>query len=131
MKDLLIGLALLSCPAIVFAVFGNSGREAFSEGAMHAAAYSAAEVGQIAFAADCAACHGRNAEGTERGPALTQAAYGPAELPDQHFRDAVQKGAPARRHDFGAMPAFPGLPDRRLDQILAFVRELQRARGIR
>jgi mono/diheme cytochrome c family protein len=131
MKDLLLGLALLSCPGIVFAVFGNSGREAFNEGALRPTSYAETEEGQMTFAEDCAPCHGHKAEGTGRGPALVQPLYGPAQLTDQRFREAVRAGTPARHWDFGAMPAFPDLPESKLDQMLAFVRENQHAHGVR
>jgi len=131
MKDLLLGLALLSCPGIVFAVFGNSGQGAFSMGTSRPAAYAPTEAGQAAFADNCATCHGRHAESTGRGPALTLPAYGPAQLPDHRFREAVRQGTPARYDDLGAMPAFPDLPDHRIDQMLTLVRELQSTRGVK
>jgi len=131
MKDLLLGLALISCPAIVFAEFGTRGLDAFGDGRASDSSYSVAAEGRLAFAEECAGCHGRLAEGTVRGPALVDPAYAPAQLDDDSFRRAVRQGGAAARYEFGDMPAFPDLPERRTDRMLAFVRALQRARGIR
>jgi mono/diheme cytochrome c family protein len=130
MKDLLIVLSLLTGPVAVFVIFGNPGPDFLAKGA-GAPSYSvAAEPGLVALAEECAACHGRLAEGTGRGPNLIHPDYGPARRSDDQFRRAVREGMPARR-GYGAMPAMPSLPDRSLDRTITFLRELQRAKGIR
>ena len=131
MKDLLIGLGLLSCPAAVFVVFGISGLDAFDEGAGVPASSLSAQAGRIAFAEECAGCHGRLAGGTERGPDLIQPAYGRRARSDAQFRRAVREGMPARRGGYGEMPAVKGVSERRLDRMIAFLREVQRVNGIR
>lgn len=130
MKDLLIGLALLSCPAIVFAVFGTSGLDAFDDGPPSTVIYTPAEYGRLTFAEECAGCHGRQAEGSSRGPALIHPAYAGNRLSDADFARAVRSGVKARNPEFDDMPAFPDLPDRRLRRLLTFVREMQLAKGI-
>ncbi len=130
MKDLLIGLGLLSCPAFVFVVFGLSGLDAFDEGGGAAAFSRSVDHGLIAFAEECAGCHGRLARGTERGPDLIHPDYGPSARSDAQFRRAVRDGMPARR-GFDAMPAAPGVSERRLNRMIASLREIQRANGIR
>jgi len=130
MKDLLIGLGLLSSPVVVFVAFGTSGLDAFDEGGVPSASFVSVEHGVVAFAGECARCHGRLAEGTERGPNLIHPDYGPRIRSDAEFRRAVREGLPARR-GYGAMPPFPGVSKRRLERMITFVRELQRANGIR
>ncbi len=130
MKDLLIGLGLLSSPAAVFVVFGTSGFDAFDEGSSAPASLVSVEQGLVAFAGECAGCHGRLAEGTGRGPNLIQRDYGPRVLSDAQFRRAVRQGLPARG-GYGAMPPSPGVSKRRLERMIRFTRELQRANGIR
>jgi mono/diheme cytochrome c family protein len=130
MKDLLIGLGLLSSPVAVFVVFGTSGLDAFDEGGGATATSRPVEQGLIAFAGECVPCHGRLAEGTERGPNLIHRDYGPGMRSDAQFRRAVREGLPARR-GYGAMPPSPGVSEHRLDRMIAFVRELQRVNGIR
>ncbi|MCH8950961.1 MAG: cytochrome c [Proteobacteria bacterium] len=130
MKDLLIGLGLLSSPVVVFVVFGTSGLDAFDEGSGASVSLASVEPGLAAFAGECARCHGRLAEGTERGPNLIHRDYGPRVRSDARFRRAVREGMPARR-GYGAMPPFPELSKRRLERMISFVRGLQRANGIR
>ncbi len=129
MKDLLIGLGLLSCPAAVFMIFGTSGLDAFDEGGGAATSSRSVEQGLVAFAGECARCHGRLAEGTERGPNLIHRDYRPGVRSDAQFRRAVREGLPARR-GYGAMPPAPGVSERSLDRMVTFLRELQRANGI-
>ena len=130
MKDLLIGLGLLSCPAVVFVVFGIPGLAVFNEGSGASVSSLPVQQGRIAFAGECARCHGRLARGTERGPDLIHPDYGPSARSDAQFRRAVREGLPAR-HGYGAMPPAPGVSARRLERMITFLRELQRADGIR
>ena len=131
MKDLLIGLGLLSCPAVVFVVFGIPGLAVFNEGSGASVSSLPAQQSRIAFASECAGCHGRRARGTERGPDLIHPDYGPSARSDAQFRRAVREGMPARRGGYGDMPPVEGVSERRLERMIAFLRELQRADGIR
>ena len=79
---------------------------------------------------ECTGCHGRLAEGTERGPNLIHPDYGPGVRSDAQLRRAVREGMPARL-GYGAMPPSPDVSERRLERMITFVRELQRANGIR
>ena len=73
--------------------------------------------GSKSFAARCAGCHGADARGTDRGPALARSrrlqAYSLPQL-----RRFIQKGAPAT-----GMPPFD-LPDAELDALAALVLSL-------
>ena len=50
MKDLLIGLGLLSSPVVVFVVFGTSGLDAFAEGSGASVSLDSVGPGLAAFA---------------------------------------------------------------------------------
>jgi len=130
MKDLLVGLGMLSFPVAVFVVFGNSGPESFAKGSGAPVVAVSTEPELVTLAQECAGCHGPKARGTGRGPNLIHPDYGPTRRSDAQFRRAVREGMPARR-GFGDMPAMPEVPDRSLDRMIALVRELQRANGIR
>ncbi len=130
MKDLLIGLGLLSCPVVVYVVFGTSGLDAFDEGPGPPVYFASVEQGLVALAGECARCHGRLAEGTDRSPNLIHPDYGPRVRTDAQFRRAVREGMPARG-GYGAMPPSPGVSKHRLERMIAFLRGLQRANGIR
>ena len=130
MKERFVALGLLSCPAVVFAIFGTSGLDAFEEDSGSPASSLSFEQGMVAFAEECSRCHGRLARGTDRGPNLIHAAYGPGARSDAEFRRAIREGMPARR-GYRAMPPTRNLAERRLDSMIAFLRGLQRANGIR
>lgn len=95
------------------------------------AAFSAeAKMGERAFNAVCAACHGANAAGTPSGPPLVHRIYEPSHHGDYAFEMAVSEGVRAHHWKFGDMPPQPALTRADLKTVIAYVRELQRANGI-
>ena len=89
-----------------------------------------AKTGARLFAENCASCHGANATGTEQGPPLVHKIYEPGHHPDTHFQRAVKNGVMSHHWHFGHMLPVPGLSQKDVARIIAFVRELQRANGI-
>lgn len=90
-----------------------------------------AQVGQRAFDAVCAACHGENATGKMGfGPPLVHKIYEPSHHGDMSFHLAVQQGVRPHHWQFGPMPPQSGLTRADVDGIVTYVRELQRANGI-
>lgn len=89
-----------------------------------------AEQGRIAFEATCAECHGVNGVGTENGPPLVHKIYEPNHHADLAFLRAVQFGVRAHHWPFGNMPPQPHVSTQQVADIVAYVRELQRANGI-
>lgn len=95
------------------------------------AAFSAeAQMGERAFNAVCAACHGANAAGTQSGPPLVHRIYEPSHHGDYAFEMAVSNGVRAHHWTFGDMPPQPALTRADLKTVIAYVRELQKANGI-
>ena len=86
--------------------------------------------GQELFAANCAACHGEGAQGTEAGPPLLHEYYVPSHHSDESFQAAVARGVQPHHWDFGAMPPVAGLSRDDVADIVAYVRRLQREAGI-
>lgn len=86
--------------------------------------------GQSLFSAACAVCHGDNAAGSGQGPPLVHRIYEPGHHGDMAFVLAVRRGVRAHHWTFGNMPAVEGLSDEEIQQIIAYVRALQRANGI-
>jgi mono/diheme cytochrome c family protein len=86
--------------------------------------------GAKAFAANCAACHGENAAGSEQGPPLIHKIYEPSHHPDGAFYNAARRGVRAHHWGFGNMAPVKDIDDRQLVEIVAYVRALQRANGI-
>ncbi len=92
---------------------------------------SAARMGQIAFDDSCAACHGAKAAGTQNGPPLIHKIYEPSHHADFSFVMAVKNGVRAHHWRFGDMVPVAGVTDKQIEWITEYVREMQRANGIR
>ena len=91
-----------------------------------------AQLGRKTYEANCAACHGRNAAGQGGiAPPLVHVVYEPGHHSDESFQRAVARGVRAHHWRFGDMPPVEGLTRRNVATIVAYVRELQRANGIR
>lgn len=91
---------------------------------------AAAERGRAVFTEVCAACHGAQAQGSDTGPTLVHPIYRPGLHSDFAFVRAVAQGVRAHHWGFGAMPPQPAVPPEAVPDIVAYVRELQRANGI-
>ena len=90
------------------------------------------ERGQRTYAANCAACHGQNAAGQDGvAPPLVHIIYEPGHHGDESFQRAVAQGVMAHHWPFGDMPPVEGLTRTDVAAVVAYVRELQRANGIR
>ena len=91
----------------------------------------AAQIGEVAFNAKCADCHGPHAEGQKGvAPPLVHKIYEPSHHGDMSFVLAAQNGVRAHHWPFGNMPPVEGLARADVLNIIAYVRELQRANGI-
>lgn len=88
-------------------------------------------IGEIAFVQGCATCHGINAAGTDNGPPLVHNLYRPGHHPDESVARAVRRGVPAHHWRFGDMPVLGNVSDADIALITQYLRELQRANGIR
>ena len=95
-----------------------------------AACGSAGPDGGELFAANCAACHGTQAGGTDAGPPLVHRLYVPGHHPDAAFQSAAKNGVFAHHWDFGDMPAVAGVSEEEVAAIVGYVRGLQREAGL-
>ncbi len=86
---------------------------------------TALERGAAIYGANCAQCHGGELAGTERGPSLLDPIYGPEQLSDAEFADAVRNGVEQQVWEFGPMPGNPALTDEQIDALATFVRTRQ------
>ncbi|MEN8376877.1 MAG: cytochrome c [Gemmatimonadota bacterium] len=87
--------------------------------------------GRDLFDAHCAECHGPAASGTTQGPPLVHDIYRPGHHADVSFHLAVQRGSRAHHWNFGDMQPLPGVPADRVQEIVDYVRWLQREAGVR
>lgn len=124
-------VAALAVTAIaVFILFGG-GSGGFSRVAVEVPELTAlAQRGARGFETKCAQCHGTNAAGSSNGPPLVHRIYEPSHHGDAAIRRAARFGVRPHHWKFGAMPRVD-VSDRELSAIIAYIRELQRANGIR
>jgi cytochrome c len=89
-------------------------------------------MGKRGYDAVCAACHGANGQGRDGiAPPLVHRIYEPSHHGDMAFLLAVRQGVRAHHWQFGDMPPIAGLTDDDVTKIVAYVRAVQRANGIK
>ena len=86
--------------------------------------------GEALFKADCAACHGQEAMGTDHGPPLVHPIYQPDHHSDASFYLAIRNGARSHHWMYGNMPPVQGVTDEDATRIVAYIRWLQHTAGI-
>jgi len=86
--------------------------------------------GEAAFNANCARCHGERGVGTSQGPPLVHKIYEPSHHGDAAFQRAAALGVRAHHWHFGDMPRIPAVTPADVDEIIKYVRWLQRQAGI-
>ena len=88
-------------------------------------------LGRTAFENNCATCHGENATGlVGKGPPLIHKIYEPSHHGDGAFLMAARQGVRAHHWKFGDMPPVEGLTNADIENIVAYVRAVQRENGI-
>jgi mono/diheme cytochrome c family protein len=79
----------------------------------------------------CGRCHGPGGTGTDQGPSLLDPFYGTAHHADAAFQRAIREGVRGYHTHIGDMPRIGGLTDAEATAIIGYVRDRQRASGIR
>ncbi len=87
--------------------------------------------GKGLFRQYCLACHGNNALGSDKGPALVDNIYRPAHHADLAFHWAASKGVKQHHWRFGNMPPIPDVTPEQLAHIISFVRLAQQRAAIK
>ena len=124
-------LALVGCSVEETATYeAPAGNESGQPAVVVPALSEQAVAGQQVFNTTCVLCHGVNAAGTNQGPPLVHKIYEPGHHADFAFRNAVSNGVPAHHWNFGDMVPVPGVSEEEVEDIICYVRELQRANGI-
>ncbi len=88
------------------------------------------QAGEAKFNANCSACHGPKGVGTQQGPPLVHKIYEPNHHGDAAFQMAAANGVRAHHWEFGNMPKIETVTPPDVDQIIQYVRWLQRQAGI-
>ncbi len=143
MKSIIAIAAILVAGGVGYAMWPASPQSADSEAAISLeggvladvllpeALSQNAQIGQLGFEAECAACHGLNAAGQDGvAPPLVHIIYEPSHHGDEAFQRAAAMGVRGHHWPFGDMPAVEGVTRGDVTMIIAYIRELQRANGI-
>lgn len=126
------GVLLVAAVGLVVWWQGFPGNSKQSSDAIQVPAFSPiAKLGERAFSKNCSACHGLNASGSDSGPPLVHQIYNPGHHADEAFHRAVRQGTPQHHWRFGNMPPQMHVSAKQVSQIIAYIRELQEANGIR
>lgn len=88
------------------------------------------QAGEAKFNSHCSACHGAQATGTQQGPPLVHKIYEPNHHGDAAFLRAAEFGVKAHHWEFGNMPKIEGVSSADVEQIIRYIRWLQRQAGI-
>jgi mono/diheme cytochrome c family protein len=86
--------------------------------------------GEQKFTANCSACHGAGGVGTKQGPPLVHKVYEPNHHGDVAFLRAAANGVKSHHWQFGDMPKIDAVKPDDVEQIVKYVRWLQKQAGI-
>ena len=86
--------------------------------------------GKTLFEQNCSVCHGPAGDGTAQGPPLVHIIYEPNHHADAAFILAVRNGVRAHHWRFGDMAPLSGVTDAMVQEIVGYIRWLQRQVGI-
>jgi mono/diheme cytochrome c family protein len=86
--------------------------------------------GELKFNANCSTCHGIGGVGTTQGPPFLHKVYEPNHHGDIAFQRAAANGVKAHHWQFGDMPRVNTVKPEDVDQIVKYVRWLQKQAGI-
>ena len=129
-KTTFAALAIALVMALSAAGCASGGGDADGRGESVDVVAPDADNGAALFAASCALCHGERGVGTQTGPPLVHQTYEPGHHSDDSFRNAMKNGVVSHHWNFGNMPARPELSDGDIEDIIAYVRAIQREAGI-
>lgn len=85
--------------------------------------------GRAVYLARCAACHGGDLRGTDRGPSQLSIVYEPGHHGDAAYRSAVRSGVPQHHWQFGNMPAVDDITDEQIELVISYIRSEQQRLG--
>ncbi len=88
------------------------------------------DVGEELYNSNCSLCHGSRGVGTPMGPPLVHKIYEPGHHGDPSFHMAVTRGVGAHHWSFGNMAPIKGVDRAQVDEIIKYIRGLQREAGI-
>lgn len=86
--------------------------------------------GKTLYSENCTVCHGKQLQGTDKGPPLIHSFYKPSHHGDGSFYRAALSGVRAHHWNFGDMPPVQGMTEKKMDSIIPFIRYYQKQKGL-
>lgn len=86
--------------------------------------------GERLYQEKCASCHGKDLQGTDKGPPQIHNYYLPNHHSDAAYQIAVRNGVRQHHWSFGDMPPVPGLTPEDVGHIVSFIRREQKRAGL-
>ena len=126
--SVMVGVVVM---AAVLSACGSKGSDSDSQSSAPLTPEQLIARGHTIFQSTCAVCHGDNLSGTSMAPSMLQPAFAPGQTPDIAFANAIQRGVPQKRFTKGPMPAQPSVAAKDIPAVIAYVRSVQQANGIR
>ncbi|MFV0318198.1 MAG: c-type cytochrome [Microthrixaceae bacterium] len=120
----LIVAALLACIPLLVAACGGSDGDA----APGPTGPPDATRGEQVYADRCAACHGRDFQGSAQAPSHLDPHFRPEVTSDEDYRNAIKEGADDPDLDYTRMPGL-NLNDQEIADVIAYIRSVQDERG--
>lgn len=124
MAGIAVALALIG-----WMIFGSGSKETIIDVIVPELS-ATAQKGQTTFERVCVGCHGQNIAGSKNGPPLIDPFYRPSHHADGAFVNAITRGTRQHHWKFGPMPPQPGVKGREIPDLIAYIREMQRANGV-
>ncbi len=86
--------------------------------------------GKVLYDENCSSCHGGKLSGSDNGPPLMHPYYKPSHHGDSAFYRAGLQGVRAHHWNFGDMPAVPGMTERKMKNIISYIRYYQQQKKL-
>ncbi len=86
--------------------------------------------GQYLYEKNCSVCHGKQLQGTDKGPTFISAIYKVSHHGDASFYRAALQGVRAHHWNFGDMLPVPEMSERKMKSIIPFIRYYQKQKGM-
>ncbi len=130
-KVAVLGVFGIGAAALLTNAFQSNGASTAIKAVVAPDLSASERTGRENFNRHCQTCHGENGSGSRTGPPLVHKIYEPSHHSDGAFVRAVRQGVTAHHWHFGHMPSLPTVADTEIAAIIAYVRAVQRANGIK
>ncbi len=131
MKKIVMLMVVIAMGALAYWLVTKSNEESADLVLSSNTASEKAQNGKLLYEANCASCHGVNAQGSDNGPPFLHKVYESSHHSDAAFLLAAKQGVRAHHWKFGDMPPIPSVNETEVVAITTYIRQMQRMVGIK